>query len=213
MVRARWSRLWTSQLASAGNRRDRPCRRPCGPPSTDAGVIGLVDQHARQRVAVELDMPAAVGRGAHEDVRHHGLRPRARRTPGRAWDRAGGSRRSCRRDPRRRRRRRAQRGEIALGEEVEMVDQRLHRRIEAVALAQLDREAFGEIAGADARADRSSAAPPAPPRPSSSAAPSRSATSPRSPAGSRPRRPRRSGSGRSCAPRASAKASASCSAR
>ena len=40
------------------------------------GVIDLVDQHARQRVAVEFDMPAAVGPGPHIDVRHHGLHPR-----------------------------------------------------------------------------------------------------------------------------------------
>ena len=40
--------------------------------------------------------------------------------------------------------------EIALGQEIEMADQRLHRRIEAVALLELDREAFGEIARAHA---------------------------------------------------------------
>ena len=45
----------------------------------------------------------------------------------------------------------AQRGEIALGQQIETADQRLHRRIEAVALLELDREAFGEIARADAR--------------------------------------------------------------
>ena len=42
-------------------------------------------------------------------------------------------------------------GEIALGEQIEPADQRLHRRVEAVALAELDREAFGEIARAHAR--------------------------------------------------------------
>ena len=37
------------------------------------GVIDLVDEHARQRVAVEFDVPPAVGAGSHIDVRHHGL--------------------------------------------------------------------------------------------------------------------------------------------
>ena len=40
------------------------------------GVIDLIDQHARQRVAVEFDMPSAVRAGPHIDVRHHGLRAR-----------------------------------------------------------------------------------------------------------------------------------------
>ena len=40
------------------------------------GIIGLIDQHARQRVAVELDMPAPVGPGAHINVGHHGLHAR-----------------------------------------------------------------------------------------------------------------------------------------
>src|SRR5215471_12309050 len=42
----------------------------------ELGVIGLVDQDARQRVAVELDMPAAVGPRPDIDVRDHGLHPR-----------------------------------------------------------------------------------------------------------------------------------------
>ena len=43
-----------------------------------------------------------------------------------------------------------QRGEIALGQKIETRDQGLHRRIEAVALLELHRQAFGEIARADA---------------------------------------------------------------
>ncbi len=42
----------------------------------------------------------------------------------------------------------AQRRQIALGEQIKPADQRLHRGIEAVALAQLDRRALGEIARA-----------------------------------------------------------------
>ena len=44
----------------------------------------------------------------------------------------------------------AQAGEIALGQQIEMVDQCPHRRIVAVALLELDREAFGQVARADA---------------------------------------------------------------
>ena len=36
--------------------------------------------------------------------------------------------------------------EIALGDEIEIVEQRRHRRIEAVAVLELQRQAFGEIA-------------------------------------------------------------------
>ncbi len=38
---------------------------------------------------------------------------------------------------------------IALGDKVETTDEHLHRRIETVFLTQLDRQAFGEVAGAD----------------------------------------------------------------
>ena len=44
----------------------------------------------------------------------------------------------------------AQGGTITLGEKFEMLDQRAHGRIVAVAFLQLDREAFGEIARAHA---------------------------------------------------------------
>ena len=44
----------------------------------------------------------------------------------------------------------AQGCEVAPGQQLEMLDQRLHRRIVAVLLAQLDRKAFAQIAGADA---------------------------------------------------------------
>ena len=44
----------------------------------------------------------------------------------------------------------AQGGEVALRQEIEMLDQRLHRGIVAVELAQLDREAFAQIARTNA---------------------------------------------------------------
>ncbi len=45
----------------------------------------------------------------------------------------------------------AQRRKIALGQQIEAADQRLHRGVEAVALLELDGEALGEIARAHAR--------------------------------------------------------------
>ena len=42
------------------------------------------------------------------------------------------------------------RGDVALRQQIEMLDQRLHRRIVAVEFAQLDREAFAQVARADA---------------------------------------------------------------
>ncbi len=42
------------------------------------------------------------------------------------------------------------RRDVALGEQIEMLDQRLHRGIVAVELAELDRQAFAQIARADA---------------------------------------------------------------
>ena len=44
----------------------------------------------------------------------------------------------------------AQGGEIALGQKIEMLDQRAHRGIETVAILELEGEAFGEIARAHA---------------------------------------------------------------
>ena len=43
-----------------------------------------------------------------------------------------------------------QRRKLALGEKIEMSDQRLHGGIEAIALLELDRQALGEIARAHA---------------------------------------------------------------
>lgn len=52
----------------------------------------------------------------------------------------------------------AQRHEVALGEQIQARDQRLHGGIELVALPELDREAFGEVARADAGRTEGSAA-------------------------------------------------------
>ena len=42
------------------------------------------------------------------------------------------------------------RGDVALGQQIEMLDQRLHRGVVAVEFAELDREAFAQIPRADA---------------------------------------------------------------
>ena len=71
----------------------------------DPRVEALVHQHARHRLRVQLDQPAAVRRWPHQHVRHHQLRRRRSRSSPPASDRARGSRRSCRPGLRHRRRR------------------------------------------------------------------------------------------------------------
>ena len=114
------------------------------------GVIDLIDQHARQRVAVEFDVPAAVGSGPHIDIRHHGLgagrtefQARLRIEAANFADHVGDVFVVDTAEF-------SQRGDIALGQQVEMLDQRLHRRIVAVEFAQLDRKALAQISRADA---------------------------------------------------------------
>ena len=51
----------------------------------------------------------------------------------------------------------AQRGKIAFGEQRQIGDQRRHRRVETVALDQLQRQAFGEVARENAGRLRASA--------------------------------------------------------
>ena len=117
----------------------------------DLGVVALVDQHPRQRAGVELDDPAAVRGRAHEHVRDEDLDRAARE--GAPGLRVEG----------------ADLGEhlgqilvvdaaealqgrkIALRDEVEPRDEGRHRRVEAVLLPELDRQALGEVARRDAR--------------------------------------------------------------
>ena len=77
MVRARCSRLLVSQLAVC-----RHCDRKVLSSSRAALArhrrgIGLVDQHARQRLGIQLDQPGAVARRAHDHVRRDRLDRRA----------------------------------------------------------------------------------------------------------------------------------------
>ncbi len=113
-------------------------------------MIMLVDQDARQGVGIQVDAPAARGVGAHEDVGHHRrrhlgaelrARPRIQRLQlgdhvGQVFvvDTA----------------QLAQGRQVAARQEFEIVDQRRHGRVEAVALDQLQLEAFGHRLGHDA---------------------------------------------------------------
>ncbi len=120
--------------------------RPLG----DARIIGLVHQHLRQRVGVEFDIPAAVGGRAHIDVGHDRLHHAAAEHEARLRIEAAQFRDHVGEvflvhvaDT-------AQRRVVALRQQIEIADQRLHRRIEAVALAQLDGQALRKIARANA---------------------------------------------------------------
>ncbi len=117
----------------------------------DTDEIGLVDEHARQRIRIELDLPAAIGRAALTTI--SGMI--AFRDPGleaaaglgieladfgqhvdqvflvNAADALEG-------------------GEIAPGQQLEVADERLHGRIEAILLTQLDRKTFRQIASKNA---------------------------------------------------------------
>ena len=112
----------------------------------DARMIAAVDQHARQGVGIEVDAPAAADVGAHEDVGRDG---------GRRFGVEGGAGARIERfqlgdhvgevfvvDAANL----AQRAEVAPRQKVEMLDQRRHRRIEAVALDQLQFQTFGHAA-------------------------------------------------------------------
>ena len=116
----------------------------------NAGVEGLVRDHARQGIGIEINLPAPVRRRADEDIGCHRLRRRRAENQTRLGieaaqlgnhvgeiflvDAAG----------------LAQLAEFALGEKVEVIDQCRHRRVEPILFAQLQAQAFREIARADA---------------------------------------------------------------
>ncbi len=117
----------------------------------DPRVVALIDQHARQRVRVELDQPPAAGRATQQDVGdHRGRRAliedlaRLRIERLHLGDHVGEVGAVDAAKPRKRR-------EFTPRQEIEMLDHLRHRRIEAVALAQLDRQALPEAAGKHAR--------------------------------------------------------------
>ena len=147
MVFARWSRLRVSQLAFCRHS-DRKSFSPWSlARPDDLREIDLVDEHAGQRLGIELDGPTAVAGRAHLDIGDDGVGIAARQSamPGRgssARISASMSRRSSSSTPQMRfsvaKSRRARRSRL--------LEQRPHRRVEPVALGKLQRKAFGEVA-------------------------------------------------------------------
>jgi hypothetical protein len=113
----------------------------------DLGVESFVDQYPRHRFGVQLDDPASVRQLPHQQIRHHKLRRRG--VPGRTrlWiqrpdlsDHVGqvfGIDAAQRHQPL----------VLALGQQLQIVQQRLHRRIQAVAFGQLRRQTFAQVEG------------------------------------------------------------------
>ena len=109
-------------------------------------MVALVDQNLGQRVGIELDDEAAIRPQAHEHVRHDRLHQSGAEGEARLGvefanfsDHVGQVFLAHAADA-------AQGREIALGKQIEMSNERLHRGIEAIALLELDGEAFREIA-------------------------------------------------------------------
>ena len=114
-------------------------------------MVALVDQQLRKRVAVQFDAPAAGRIVAHEDVGHDGLhRLRSERGAG-----TRGERLQLRNhvlqvvvvdaaDL-------LQTRQVAPRQQVQVLDQGRHGRVETVHLFQLQRQAFGDAARQDAR--------------------------------------------------------------
>ena len=118
--------------------------RRTGDVAHDAGIIRTVDQDAWQRLAVHLDEPASVARGADEDVGNDGLHRRcAKDIAGFGIERADlgdhvGQIFHVRiEDP-------AQLAQIVGGEKIEVVQEFRDHRIVAAALLELQRQAFLE---------------------------------------------------------------------
>ena len=119
--------------------------------ATDLGGVNVVDQHARQRLTVELNPPDPVGLRGHVDVgdrRPAGrIAKRAARLRLETPDLADHVAQVVVVDAAQS----AQQRIIPSGERGQILDQSLHRRIETVAFAQLQGQALGEIAGEHAR--------------------------------------------------------------
>ena len=120
------------------------------PAADDAGVIGAIDQHPRQCVDVEIDLPAAVRAGSNKYVGHYGLScfsPKRQARLGIETTHLGDhvvdvlliDSASF-----------AKSANILLGDEIEILQKGSYRRVEAVALLELERQAFRQTARADA---------------------------------------------------------------
>jgi len=108
--------------------------------------ITIVDQHARQSLAVEFDDPVAIRLRAQEDVRHD--RTGDCRIESEAWlgierpyfgDHTRQVLRVDGAEPHERRR-------VPTGDKGQVIEHDSHGRVEAIAVAQLQRQAFGQIA-------------------------------------------------------------------
>ncbi len=114
------------------------------------GVIGLIDQHLGQGVGVQFNQPATARIGPDEDIRDHrlggrhveaGRRFRIKRAQ--IGDHVAEVFLIDAADL-------AQLGKLTGREQVEIVEQGLHRRIKPVAINQLQTQALGQVAGEDA---------------------------------------------------------------
>ena len=113
----------------------------------DARVVGAIDQNARKRIAVEFDVPTAVGRGADDDIRYDGLQLDGAEFQARlrikVLDLADHLRQFVHIDTDRL----FQRADVAIGELVEIGEQLRHQRIVTVLILELQRQAFRKRAG------------------------------------------------------------------
>jgi hypothetical protein len=117
----------------------------------DAGIVGLVHEHPRQGVGIELDHEAAVRGCPHDHVRHeHVDRHCAEGASGLRFEGAElgqhlgevlvvDAAQAL------------QARQVPLRDEVEAGDERRHRGIEAVALAKLERETLSKVARTNSR--------------------------------------------------------------
>ena len=116
----------------------------------DPGIIPVVDQDARQGFGVELDDPAALGLRPQQDIGHHGLRQRRIESESRPrverfdlGDHIGDIHGIDAAHP-------DQRGDVAGGEQRQVIEQSLHCGIEPIPVAQLQSQTLFEITGEDA---------------------------------------------------------------
>ena len=173
-----------------------PCRLRAS--STTLRVIAAGRPEAAAACRIELDLPAAVGpsrTNTSGTTGCTGSAPKARPGLGLSSRISAIMSASLRR---RRRRSCAAPRHVAARHQIEIVEQRRHRGVEPVELAQLQGQAFGQIARADA--GRIEALQPRQHRLDPRRAARRAARRPPRDrrADSRPRRPHRPGNGRSC---------------
>ncbi len=117
-----------------------------GGAGADPGIVGLIDQDARQGVGVELDEPASVCGGAHHHVGHDRVGRPARELRARFRIEAADFGQHVDQvllvDPAQP----LERREVAPRQKIEIGDHGLHGGVVAVARGKLQRKALGEVA-------------------------------------------------------------------